>query len=183
MSRTVIAAVAALAIALIVPAAASAQYSPPFSYPTAVTLPYPPVSGLEVHPFGFGGNWAANSPLEADFAEYIAWRSIESDYRMRAATYDDLTYYSDSGLIGTTFSSPASGGVNWYVRIVRYVPPASERLGHYCVYEGFVNGPVLTANQNVFTQIGRSCGNYLLTIEGSPSQAPQQQQGAPQQQG
>ncbi len=99
MSRTFIAAVTALAIALIVPAAASAQYSPPFSYPTAVTLPYPPVSGLEVHPFGFGGNWAANSPLEADFAEYIAWRSIESDYRMRAATYDDLTYYTDSGLM------------------------------------------------------------------------------------
>jgi hypothetical protein len=176
MSRTLIAAVAAFAIALIAPAAASAQYTPPYSYPTAATTPYPPLSGLEEHPFGFGENWASGSALEADFAEYIAWRDIEPDYRVRAGGYDDNTYYGQSGLIGTTSTGPASGGVNWAVRIVRYVPPASGRIGHYCVYEGYVNGPVLSGGLNVFTQTHRSCGNYYLSIEGSPSQAPQQQQ-------
>lgn len=176
MPRTLIAAVAALAVALIAPAAASAQYSPPYSYPTAATTPYPPVAGLEEHPFGFGANWASGSPLEADFAEYIAWRDIEADYRVRAAAYDDLVYYGQSGMIGTTYSAPTAGGVDWAVRVVRYVPPAVGRIGHYCAYDGFVNGPVLSGGLNVFTQTHRSCGTYILSIEGSPSQAPQQQQ-------
>ena len=166
MPRALIAALAAFAIALVLPAAASAQYSPPYFYPSASSTPHPPVLGLEDHPFGFGANWAADSPLEADFADYVAWRSIEPDYRLRAGAYDDVTYYGQSGLIGTTFSGPTSDGVSWQVRIVRYVPPATGRLGHYCVYEGFVNGPVLPASLNVFTQTGRSCGSYVLSVEG-----------------
>jgi hypothetical protein len=166
MPRTLIAALAALAIALIAPAAASAQYAPPYFYPSASTTPYPILPGLEDHPFGFGANWAANSPLEADFADYVAWRSIEDDYRLRAGAYDDVTYYGQSGLIGTTFSGPLTGGVDWEVRIVRYVPPAYPRLGHYCIYEGFVNGPVMSAGLNVFTQMSRTCSTYTASVEG-----------------
>jgi hypothetical protein len=161
-----IAALAALAIALILPGAASAQYAPPYFYPTGYMTPHPPVTGLQDHPFGFGANWAVNSPLEADYADYVAWLGIESDYRMRAGAYNDATYYGLSGLIGTTSSGPIGDGTNWQVRIVRYVPPAGARLGHYCVYDGVVNGPVLAAGLNVFTQTGRTCDTYVRQIGG-----------------
>ena len=127
MHRILTAAFAALALALIAPAAASAQYESPYFYPTEFPTPYPPVAGLQAHPFGFGGNWALDSPLEADFADYVAWLDIEADYRLRAGAYSDHVYYAYSGLIGTSFSGPTFGGVDWEVRIVRYIPPTSER--------------------------------------------------------
>jgi hypothetical protein len=164
LPRTLIAALAALAVALILPTAASAQYAPPYFYPTGYTTPHPPVAGLQDHPFGFGANWALGSPLEADFADYAAWRGIESDYRMRAGAYSDGVYYGLSGVIGTSFSGPIGDGTNWQVRIVRYVPPATGRLGHYCAYEGVVNGPVLPAGLNVFTQTQRTCETYVHHI-------------------
>lgn len=166
MQRIFIAALAALAFALIAPAAASAQYQVPYFYPTSQPTPYPPVSGLEDHPFAFGANWAPGSPLEADFVDYVAWDTIEADYRLRAGTYDDVVYYGYSGLIGSVLSGPASDGVSWQVRIVRYIPPASGRLGHYCAYDGFVDGPVASTGLNVFTQTSRHCNTYLLSIEG-----------------
>ena len=166
MQRIFIAALAALSFVLIAPAAASAQYQLPYFYPTAEPAPQPPVSGLQEHPFLFGANWAPDSPLEADFVDYVAWHSIEADYRLRASAYDDVVYYGDSGLVGSVLSGPTSDGVSWQVRIVRYIPPAIGRLGHYCVYDGFVNGPVLDTPLNVFTQTSRHCDTYSLSIEG-----------------
>ena len=166
MPRTLIAALAALAIALIAPAAASAQYAPPYFYPSASPAPLPVMPGLEEHPFTFGAHWAADSPLQVDFADYVAWRNIEDDYRLRAGAYDDVTYYGQSGLIGTTFSGPLFGGVDWEVRILRYVPPAAPRVGHFCVYEGFVNGPVMSSTLNTFTQMDRHCETYTASVEG-----------------
>ena len=75
MQRIFIAALAALSLAFIAPAAASAQYEVPYFYPTSNPTPYPPVAGLEDHPFGFGINWAPDAALEADFVDYIAWNS------------------------------------------------------------------------------------------------------------
>lgn len=166
MHRILIAAFAALALALAAPTAASAQYQPPYFFPTADSTPHPPVAGLEDHEFTFGSHWATGTPLTEDFADYIAWGAIESDYRLRAGAHNHSVYYSESGLIGTTYSAPTDGGVDWQVRLVRYVPPAIGRLGHFCVYEGFVNGPVLTGGQNVFTQTSRTCDTYLLSVEG-----------------
>ena len=79
---------------------------------------------MEEHPFSFGANWAPDSALEADFVDYVAWGAIENDYRLRAGAYDDGVYYGQSGLIGTDVSGPAYDGVDWQVRIVRYIPPA-----------------------------------------------------------
>src|SRR5688572_19575157 len=112
MHRILIAAFAALALALVAPAAASAQYSPPYFFPTADSGPHPPVAGLEDHEFTFGSHWATGTPLTEDFADYIAWTAIEDDYRLRTSAYTDSVYYSESGLIGTTFSAPA-GDVDW----------------------------------------------------------------------
>lgn len=166
MQRIFIAALAALSLAFIAPAAASAQYDPPYFYPTSNPTPRPVITGLEDHPFGFGANWAPDSPLEADFVDYIAWTAVENDYRLRAGAYDDSVYYTQSGLIGHEYTGPTYDGVNWQVRITRYIPPAIGRLGHYCTYEGFVNGPVLPTPQNVFTQTGRFCDNYVTSSEG-----------------
>ena len=58
-------------------------------------------------------------------------------------------------------------GVDWQVRIVRYVPPAVVgRLGHYCAYDGYVNGPVMPTPLNVFTQTHRHCDTYVPSSEG-----------------
>lgn len=172
MQRIFIAALAALSLALIAPNAASAQYQIPYVYPTSQPSPRPPIPGLVEHPFGFGANWAQNSALEADFVDYVAWDAIESDYRLRAGAYDDGVYYGQSGLLGSDVSGPTINGVDWQVRIIRYIPPAIGRLGHYCAYDGFVNGPVMSAPLNVFTQTFRHCDTYILSTEGIRAPAP-----------
>jgi hypothetical protein len=166
MQRIFIAALAALTLSLIVPALASAQYQVPYVYPTSQPMPLPPLTGLEDHPLGFGANWAPDSPLEDDFVDYTAWTTIENDYRLRAGAYSDAVYYGQSGLIGTTYSGPTVDGVNWQARIVRYIPPASGRNGHYCVYDGYVNGPVQASGLNVFTQTFVHCDSYIPSSEG-----------------
>ena len=167
MQRIFIAALAALSLALIAPAAASAQYAAPVLLPDLHPTPYPPVPGLEDHPFGFGANWAPDSPLEADFVDYVAWNAIESDYRLRAGAYDDSIYYAQSGLIGTDVLRPDArrrrlAGPD------RPLRPARDRRvsATTAPTTGFVNGPVLPTPLNVFTQTSRHCDTYVLSGEG-----------------